>query len=335
MTRSAKRIRRKLLVPVEWLGIGLAFCVIPWLSRRALWRCCDFLSAVMYRFDRRGKRRALENLHILLGQATGAEGTKAYNPDRAAYSPTAREEKIIRRSYRNMARTVGYAFWTMCGARRKCAETGVVSARVKAFLAANRPAVTVSGHIGCWEILSQLAFLEGHRMMSVAKDIGTGGMTALLMKARRSIGQEIVGAEGAFKPLMQGLKDGKSLGLLVDQKVSPKKGGVWIRFCGKPMPVSAAPAFFAAKAKTPIVVAWSRPLKDGRYRCEFVDSILPEDARDIWNVTQRIATDLERIIRRHPSCWVLNYNYFKQVPTAEESAQLEKRESEQKEARRS
>ena len=279
----------------------------------------------MYRFDRRGKRRALENLHILLGQATGAEGTKAYNPDRAAYSPTAREEKIIRRSYRNMARTVGYAFWTMCGARRKCAETGVVSARVKAFLAANRPAVTVSGHIGCWEILSQLAFLEGHRMMSVAKDIGTGGMTALLMKARRSIGQEIVGAEGAFKPLMQGLKDGKSLGLLVDQKVSPKKGGVWIRFCGKPMPVSAAPAFFAAKAKTSIVVAWSRPLKDGRYRCEFVDSILPEDARDIWNVTQRIATDLERIIRRHPSCWVLNYNYFKQVPTEEELKALDAR----------
>ena len=163
-------------------------------------------------------------------------------------------------------------------------------------------------------------------MMSVAKSIGTGGMTALLMKARRSIGQEIVGAEGAFKPLMQGLKDGKSLGLLVDQKVSPKKGGVWIRFCGKPMPVSAAPAFFAAKAKTPIVVAWSRPLKNGRYRCELFDVITPEEARDIWTVTQRCATDLERVIRRHPSCWILNYNYFSHIPSEDDLRTLKQRE---------
>ena len=151
----------------------------------------------------------------------------------------------------------------------------------KAFLAANRPAVTVSGHIGCWEILSQLAFLEGHPMMSVAKDIGTGGMTKMLMKARTSIGQEIVHADGAFRPLMEGLKNGKSLGLLVDQIVKTKDGGIWVRFFGRPHPVSAAPAFFAAKGKAPIVVAWSRPLKDGRYRCEVVDVIPAAEARDI------------------------------------------------------
>ena len=162
-------------------------------------------------------------------------------------------------------------------------------------------------------------------MMSVAKSIGTGGMTALLMKARRSIGQEIVGAEGAFKPLMQGLKDGKSLGLLVDQKVSPKKGGVWIRIFGKPMPVSAAPAFFAAKAKAPVIVAWSRPLKDGRYRCEFLAEHAPEEARDIRGLTQKIADELAAVIRRHPSCWILNYNYFKQVPTEEELKALDAR----------
>ena len=162
-------------------------------------------------------------------------------------------------------------------------------------------------------------------MMSVAKDIGTGGMTALLMKARRSIGQEIVPADGAFKPLMQGLKGGKSLGLLVDQKVSPKKGGVWIRIFGKPMPVSAAPAFFAAKAKAPVIVAWSRPLKDGRYRCEFLAEHAPEEARDIRGLTQKIADELAAVIRRHPSCWILNYNYFKQVPTEEELKALDAR----------
>jgi lauroyl/myristoyl acyltransferase len=142
------------------------------------------------------------------------------------------------------------------------------------------------------------------------------------MKARTSIGQEIVHANGAFRPLMQGLKSGKSLGLLVDQVVDLKDGGIWVKFFGVPIPVSAAPAFFSAKGKAPIVVAWSRPLKDGRYRCEVVASYKPEDARDIRGMTQKCILDLERVIRRHPSAWVLNYNFFRNIPDEKTKAVL-------------
>ena len=312
--RGKFRLKRVLLVPFEWIGIGVAMCFVPWLSRRALFALCDFASALMYCCDRRGKRRSLENLRIVRGVSKHTDAPWDFDPDRAPYDALPAERKIIRRAYRNMARSVGYAFWTICRARGRCAATGEVDARTRAFLAANRPCVTVSGHLGCWEILSQLAFLEGHAMMSVAKDIGTSGMTRLLMRARRSIGQEIIPAEGAFKPLMAGIRAGKSLGLLVDQSVSPKRGGIWIRFLGLPFAASPAPAFFAAKAKVPIIVAWSRPLKDGRYRCEFLDEISAEAARDIRGTTQRCADDLAKVIRRHPSCWVINYNFFSNRP---------------------
>ena len=314
-------------MPLEWVGIGLGICIMPWLPRKWLYGLCDAVSRVMYRFDRRGKRRALANLRIVRGARPPLQGLLSFDPDNVSYNPNRAEERIIRRSYRNMARTVGYAFWTCRRARERASATGVMCEEGKRFLAENRPAVTVSGHVGFWEILSQLAFLEGHPMMSVAKDIGTPGMTALLMRARRSIGQEIVHADGAFKPLMQGLKDGKSLGLLVDQSVSPKHGGVWVRFFGYPMSVSAAPAFFGAKGKVPIAVAWSRPLRDGRYRCEVVDVIPPAEARDVWRTTQRCADDLARIVRRHPSCWVLNYNFFSNWPRPEDIEALEAREA--------
>lgn len=306
---TLKVLKRAFRRPFEWLGIGLGLLVFSNLSRKWMLRVCDFVSAVMYRFDKKGRCRSLANLRVILGKIKSdgiVQPVKVYNPSSA-------EEKIIRRSYRNMARTVGHAFWTSRNATQRVKSAGEMSEAGKRFLAENNPAVTVSGHIGCWEILSQLALLEGHKMMSVAKDIGTGGMTKLLMKARTSIGQEIVHADGAFRPLMQGLKEGKSLGLLVDQVVKPKDGGVWVKFFGVPIPVSAAPAFFSAKGKAPIVVAWSRPLKDGRYRCEIVATYKPEDARDIRGMTQRCISDLERVIRRHPSVWVLNYNYFKNV----------------------
>ena len=320
---SWKKTKRTLRLPFEWLGIGLGVAILSSLPHTWLLGLCDFISAVMYAFDGKGKRRSLQNLRIVLGSIPP---DAKYSGDGVAYNPTKAEELLIRRSYRNMARTVGHAFWTCRNAKARAAAVGEMSAKGKAFLRENNPAVTVSGHIGCWEILSQLAFLEGHRMMSVAKDIGTKGMTSLLMKARTSIGQEIVHADGAFRPLMEGLKNGKSLGLLVDQSVSPKNGGMWIMFFGRPLPVSAAPAFFAAKCKAPIVVAWSRPLKDGRYRCEIIDTIAASEARDIWRTTQRCANDLERIIRRHPSCWVLNYNLYRKRPTPEDIEELERRE---------
>lgn len=322
-----KRVKHAVLIPFEWIGIVVALAVIACLPRRGLWAFCDVLSVVMFCFDRRGKRQALENLRIVRGQRRDITSIFQLDPDKTKFDATASELRILRRSYRNMARTVGYAFWTCIRAKARCAETGIMSEPAKEFLAANKPAVTVSGHIGCWEILSQLAYLEGHQMMSVAKNIGTRGMTALLMRARRSIGQEIVPAGGAFKPLMQGLRDGKSLGLLVDQRVDPKDGGIWVRLFGVPMAVSAAPAFFAAKGKAPIVVAWSRPLHDGRYRCELIDTISSEEARDIWETTQRIAADLARIIRRHPSCWVLNYDFFGNRPRMEDLKLLVEREA--------
>ena len=330
LARLKHIVQRVVLFPFEWLAIGLGMAILPFVGRGALFAICDFVSAVMYAFDGRGKRRSLENLHVLFGRASGDEGTFRFDVGKAQYRPTPRERKLVRGAYRNMARTVGYAFWTSRDAARKARESGEVSDEVRSFLAKNNPAVTVSGHVGCWEMLSQMAFLEGHRMMSVAKDIGTPGMTRLLMKARRSIGQEIVPAAGAFRPLMAGIRAGKSLGLLVDQKVSPEDGGMWIRFCGRPVPVSAAPAFFAAKAKVPIIVAWSRPLPGGRYRCELVDVISPEEARDVWATTQRCATDLERIVRRHPSRWLLNYNMYGIYPFEKDVAALVAREEKAK-----
>ncbi len=311
--RKSKELKRLLRRPLEWLGIGLGLLIFTTLPRKGLLRLCDCVSRVMYFFDRKGRRLAAENLCVIFGRDL----------------PPHVQEKIIRRSYRNMARAVGHAFWTCRNAKARAAAAGEMSPAGVAFLAANKPAITVSAHIGCWEIMSQLAFLEGHTMMSVAKDIGSSGMTKLLMKARRSIGQEIVPAEGAFRPLMQGLKDGKSLGLLVDQAVSPKKGGIWVRMFGRPVPVSAAPAFFSAKGKAPIVVAWSRPLKDGRWRCEVIKTYSADEARDIWGMTQKCIRDLEGIIRRHPSCWVLNYNQWSNTKkfTAEDAEKLAKQEA--------
>lgn len=321
----SKRIKRALRRPFEWLGIFLAELIFSNVSHKMLFRLCDFASAVFYRFDDRGRKQSLANLRVIEGKGPPVVPgllQPAFCPKYLAYDPTPREEKIIRRSYRNMARTIGHIFWTSKNAAKRAASVAELSLKSREFLESNPVAITVSAHLGCWEVLSQLVHLMGHPMISVAKDIGSKAMTKLLMKSRRSIGQEIVPAQGAFRPLMQALKDGKDIGLLVDQFVNKKDGGIWVWFFGRPMCVSVAPAFLAAKARVPTIVAWSRPLKNGHYVCEHLATLEWEKGMDIRKRTVDVLKVIERTIRRHPSCWVLNYRYFNEGPSEEELVEL-------------
>ena len=299
-----KSLKHALLWLPEWLAIAIGLLLLTSLPRRAMFATCDLLSRLMFRFDRRGRRHAEDNLAVMF-------------PQSALLKSSAARERIIRRSYRNMARTIGYAFWTFRSARRRAAETGRVEPRLAELLAAHPQVVAVSAHLGCWELTSQMATLAGHSMISVAKNIGTKGMTKLLMRARRAIGQEIVPAEGAFKSLAAAVKAGKSLGLLVDQHIRAEDGGVELEFFGQPYRVSPAPAFFAAKRKLPIVIAWARPERGGTYAVELLDFIRGDEARDLKGTTRRVTATLERAIRRRPDCWALNYNAFGDRPQAQ------------------
>ena len=312
---------------LERLAIKLGQAVFCPLSHRSLFRLCDVLSAVYYFFDRKGRKKALRNLRIIFKKEDTLPLSTSTWLKQHPYNPTLREEKIIRGSYRNMARTVGHIFWTSVHAKERVALVGVMCRRGHEWLHEVKQAVTVSGHIGCWEILAQIVHQEGLEMVSVAKKIGSKKTTQMLMESRRSIGEEIVPAESAFLALAKAMKKGKCLGLLVDQTVNPEDGGMWIRFFGKPMCVSAAPAYFSGKFKAPIVTAWSRPLKDGRYVCEVINTYSWEEAKNTWKMTQQCAKDLEGVIRRHPSLWVLNYNMFKRKAKKDEIAELEKNEA--------
>ena len=312
MSRKARQLKRLIRRPFEWAGIFLAQLIFAHVPHGVLFAICDAIAAVGYRFDRYGRELSRTNLRIVFH---GRE------------LPRRREELILRRSYRNMMRTLGHIFWTSRHAAQRARAVGEFSPESLDALARNKQGITVSAHLGCWEILSQLVYLEGREIISVAKDIGSPAMTELLMKGRRSLGQKIVPAMGAFRPLYEGMKNGADVGLLVDQVVKPKDGGIWVRYFGRPVPVSIAPAFLSAKTHVPVLLAWCRPLKDGRYRCEMIAEFPWEKGMDVWARTQEVMMALERTIRRHPSCWVLNYRYFRKSPTPEELEQLQKREA--------
>ncbi|HHU15819.1 MAG: hypothetical protein KBI41_02785 [Kiritimatiellae bacterium] len=296
-SKKVRIIYRKVRWPIEWFLIGLAQLIIPPLSLGALLRLAHWIADTAYLFDRRGKAIAAANLHVMFG---------------ARMTPT-RERALIRRSYRNMARVMVNVFWMSRDTLNRIRDQVSFDPSVLEALHTHRPAITVSAHLGNWEILSQAVVASGIPIMSVAKLIGSPEMTARLTAMRSTIGQQIVPADGALRRLMYTLKHDTCIGLLVDQHTHTWDGGTWVKMFGLSVGISLAPAALSRKLRVPILFAWSRPLKDGRYRIEPGEIFLPDPAVDDQTRTQQLIAAFERVIRRHPSLWCLNYRRWRHI----------------------
>ena len=295
MGKRVKHVYRKVRRPLEWLLIWLALAMIPPLSLPSLLRLSKFVADCAYALDGRGKAVARANLRLMFG---------------ARMNPF-RERALIRRSYRNMARVLVNVFWMSRNTRERLTDQVSFDPRVLDALLKNKPAIAVSAHLGNWEILSQACVASGIPMLSVAKKIGSPEMTARLIRLRSTIGQQLVPAEGALRPMLSALKHGTSIGLLIDQHTDVWDGGTWVDLFGVPAGISMAPAALARKTKTIIVFAWSRPLKDGRYRIE-PGQFFPYDPQvGDAERAQQLASAFEHVIRRHPSLWCLNYRRWR------------------------
>ena len=295
MSIKVKRVYRLLRRPLEWGAAWLALTLIPPLSLGGLLRLSRWVADIAYAFDSRGKAIACANLRVMFG----------------ARMTDVRERALVRRSYRNMARVLVNVFWMSRDTRARMADQVSFDPCVLETLRNNQPAVTVSAHLGNWEILSQACVANGIPMLSVAKQIGSPEMTARLIRLRSTIGQRLVPAEGAVRPLLSALKHGTSIGLLIDQHTPIWEGGAWVALFGIAAGISTIPAALARKTKTPLIFAWSRPLKDGRYRIEAGQVFFPDpDVSDVER-SQQLARAFERVIRRHPSLWCLNYRRWR------------------------
>ena len=304
MIKKFKIYYRNVRRPVEWFLVWLAQVIIPPLSLNELLRLSNWLADIVYTFDRQGKAVASANLRLMFGKRMTAT----------------RERAITRRSYRNMARVLVNIFWISRDTLARIKGQVLFSPVVLDALRANLPAITVSAHFGNWEILSQASVANGIPMISVAKMVGSPEMTERLTRLRSTIGQQVVPADGALRHLLHALKHGVSVGLLVDQHTHVSDGGTWVRFFGVPAGISLTPAALSRKCGVPIIFAWSRPLKDGRYRIEPGELFPPDPLIDDDTRTQQLALAFERVIRKHPSFWCLNYRRWKYLLPGDDPA---------------
>ena len=179
----------------------------------------------------------------------------------------------------------------------------------------------LTGHIGAWELSSFAHALYGFPLHYMARPLDNARVDALVNRYRCLSGNEPIFKNESARALLKILKEGGTVGILVDQNTMPEEG-VFVDFFGKSACTTtgiARVALHTDAAVVPGYAYWDANI--GKYKLRFEPAVelarTGDTERDIFVNTQKFAKVIEEIIRRYPEQWVWVHARWKTRPPGE------------------
>lgn len=180
-----------------------------------------------------------------------------------------------------------------------------------------RPIIFVSGHFANWELMPISLKKLGVDFALVYRAANNPLIDRLVIAARARVASRWQTPKGkGARPLVDALRAGRSLALLVDQKLTD---GPATALLGRMAPTGQLPARLALKYDATLLYATLERLPKARFRCVVrppFDFVRTDDLdADIARLTRRINDALGRDIDARPEQWLwLHRRWGKTLP---------------------
>jgi Kdo2-lipid IVA lauroyltransferase/acyltransferase len=174
------------------------------------------------------------------------------------------------------------------------------------LLAKNGPVIFVGTHQWNWEIAPLFYVENGVDITLIYANFGNELLDRTILAARKKTGANYLERRNAVRTGMNILEQGRSLAFLMDQRV---KSGIAVSFFGRESLMTSFPARLALRFRCPIVPIDMERRDGHRFHMVLCRPIYPPAERGAGaelQMTQAIATEFERIIRRSPETWFCN-----------------------------
>jgi len=294
----------------ELLGIRALVMLLQAMPFRAATGFAKVVGWILYVADGRHRRIALENL----ARAFGDELSER------------KRRRLARASFEHLV-LVGaeMAHLLRCVKRHNWQQHIVVrnADRILKALPPGRGGIFVTGHVGNWEVLGWVVSQLGYPLHVVMRPMDNPLLDDLINDFRRGANQVPVAKAGALTTLVRALRDGKHLGILVDQDA--RNAGVFVDFFGIPASTTKAVAFLALAFDTPILIGYARRLgRDFKFEVFVDEPIYPRHTgnrdEDVRWLTQEFTSRIESYVRRCPDRWLWMHRRWKTRPPEEPRA---------------
>jgi len=296
-------------VPEQWLVyvlLRILLFLVCLFSVEKVLKFARFLGRLLWKFDNRGRERALDNL-------------KRSFPDK--------DDEWIKqtgiRSFESLVMTaVDVIFLPKLVHKENWRQYSSFknAERVKWMMAEHKTLLLVTGHYGNFEIVGYMLGEFGFDIYSIARPFDNKFLSKYLYDVRQRKGQKIIDKKGAAEQMEQIVKQGSTLGFVADQNAGKK--GVFVDFFGRKASSYKSIGLLAIQYNLPVAVGVSRRVGDRFFfEIEAARLIMPEEWKDkedpLHWITQEYTRIFEDLIRKDPTQYWWIHNRWKTRPKDE------------------
>ena len=187
--------------------------------------------------------------------------------------------------------------------------------------ASKQPIILFTGHVGAWELSSFGLSLRESPISFLVRRLDNPKVEELVDRIRMRFGNQSVDKRGAARPMLNILRSGGTLGLLVDLNTLDDEA-IFVDFFGVPASTTFMLAKLALRTNAtvlPIFVPWDA--SSGKFLVHILPPVSAqltgEEAEDIRTLTADLTKVLENYIRHYPDQWLWIHKRWKTRPKGE------------------
>jgi len=174
----------------------------------------------------------------------------------------------------------------------------------------SKPVIFISGHFNNFELMAMHIEKSGINLSAIYRPLNNKFLNPFMVQIRNKYickNQIKKGSSGTRK-LLSNFKNGDSIALMVDQRVSE---GIKSNFFGKPALTTTIPAQFVKKYNSKIVPIYIERLKNNYFNLKIHNPLVFSKTETIETITLKINKILEKMIAQNPEQWIWTHNRWK------------------------
>ena len=174
----------------------------------------------------------------------------------------------------------------------------------------DQPVIFISGHFNNFELMAMHIEKSGINLAAVYRPLNNNFLNFVMEKIRKKYicKNQIKKGIGGTKSLLSSFKNGSSIALMIDQRVSQ---GIKSNFFKNKAFTTTIPAQFAKKFKCKIVPVYIERIENINFKLTIQKPLEFTDKESIETITLKLNEILEEMILKNPEQWIWSHNRWK------------------------
>ena len=174
----------------------------------------------------------------------------------------------------------------------------------------DEPVIFISGHFNNFELMAMHIEKSGINLAAIYRPLNNKFLNFVMERIRKKYicKKQIKKGISGTKQLLSFYKNGSSIALMIDQRVSE---GVKSNFFNNEAFTTTIPAQFIKKFKCKVVPIYIERIKDVNFKLTVYKPLENLESESLESITLHLNSLLEKMILKNPTQWIWSHNRWK------------------------